>query len=81
MGVSREDQDALAVLSHRRAARATGNGYFKEQMLPVEVNAKKGVTVIDADEHIRPDADMDAMAKLRPVFTENGTVTAGNASG
>jgi len=61
---------------NRRAARATANGYFKEQMLPVEVKTKKGVTVIDQDEHIRPDADLDAMAKLRPVFTENGTVTA-----
>jgi acetyl-CoA C-acetyltransferase len=80
-GVSREDQDALAVASHQRAARATANGYFKEQMLPVEVKTKKGSTVIDHDEHIRPDADLDAMAKLRPVFTENGTVTAGNASG
>jgi acetyl-CoA C-acetyltransferase len=80
-GVSREDQDALAVASHQRAARATANGYFKEQMLPVEVKAKRGVTVIDRDEHIRPDADLAAMAKLRPVFAENGTVTAGNASG
>jgi acetyl-CoA C-acetyltransferase len=80
-GVSREDQDALAVASHQRAARATDNGYFKEQMLPVEVKAKRGVTVIDRDEHIRPDADLAAMAKLRPVFAENGTVTAGNASG
>jgi acetyl-CoA C-acetyltransferase len=80
-GVSREDQDALAVASHQRAARATANGYFKEQMLPVEVRTRKGVTVIDHDEHIRPDADLDAMAKLRPVFTEDGTVTAGNASG
>jgi acetyl-CoA C-acetyltransferase len=80
-GVSREDQDALAVASHQRAARATANGYFKEQMLPVEVKTKRGVTVIDRDEHIRPDADLAAMAKLRPVFAENGTVTAGNASG
>ena len=79
--VSRADQDALAVASHRRAARATSNGYFKEQMLPVEVKTKRGVTVIDHDEHIRPDADLGAMAKLRPVFTENGTVTPGNASG
>jgi acetyl-CoA C-acetyltransferase len=80
-GVSREDQDALAVASHQRSARATANGYFKEQMLPVEVKTKRGVTVIDRDEHIRPDADLAAMAKLRPVFAENGTVTAGNASG
>jgi acetyl-CoA C-acetyltransferase len=80
-GVSREDQDALAVASHQRAARATANGYFKEQMLPVEVETKRGPTVIDRDEHIRPDADLGAMAKLHPVFAENGTVTAGNASG
>jgi acetyl-CoA C-acetyltransferase len=80
-GVSREDQDALAVLSHQRAARATADGYFKEQILPVEVKTKKGATVIDHDEHIRPDVDLAAMAKLRPVFTEDGTVTAGNSSG
>jgi acetyl-CoA C-acetyltransferase len=79
-GVSREEQDALAVESHRRAARATANGYFKEQMLPVEVKSRKGSTVIDQDEHIRADADPDSMAKLRPIFKENGTVTAGNAS-
>jgi acetyl-CoA C-acetyltransferase len=79
-GVSREEQDALAVESHRRAVRATAGGYFKEQMLPVEVKSRKGSTVIDHDEHIRADADSDSMAKLRPVFKEKGTVTAGNAS-
>jgi len=79
-GVPREEQDALAVESHRRAARATVSGYFKEQILPVEVKTRKGTTVIDEDEHIRADADLDSMAKLRPVFKENGTVTAGNAS-
>ena len=79
-GVPREEQDALAVESHRRAARATVNGYFKEQILPVEVKTRKGTTVIDEDEHIRAEADLDSMAKLRPVFKENGTVTAGNAS-
>ncbi len=79
-GVSREEQDALAVESHRRAVRATADGYFKEQILPVEVKSRKGSTVIDHDEHIRADADSDSMAKLRPVFKENGTVTAGNAS-
>jgi acetyl-CoA C-acetyltransferase len=79
-GVSREEQDALAVESHRRAAQATAGGYFKEQILPVEVKSRKGSTVIDHDEHIRADADSDSMAKLRPVFKENGTVTAGNAS-
>jgi acetyl-CoA C-acetyltransferase len=79
-GVSREEQDALAVESHGRAVRATAGGYFKEQILPVEVKSRKGSTVIDHDEHIRADADSDSMAKLRPVFKENGTVTAGNAS-
>jgi acetyl-CoA C-acetyltransferase len=79
-GVSREEQDALAVESHRRAARATAGGYFKEQILPVEFKSRKGSTVIDHDEHILADADPDSMAKLRPVFKENGTVTAGNAS-
>jgi acetyl-CoA C-acetyltransferase len=79
-GVSRDEQDALAVESHRRAVRATAGGYFKEQILPLEVKSRKGSTVIDHDEHIRADADSDSMAKLRPVFRENGTVTAGNAS-
>jgi acetyl-CoA C-acetyltransferase len=80
-GVSREDQDALAVESHRRAAAATEAGYFKEQITPIEVRAKKGTTEIVTDEHIRPDATMEAMARLRPAFSKEGTVTAGNASG
>ena len=67
-GVSREEQDALAVESHRRAARATADGYFKEQILPVELKTRKGTTVIDRDEQIRADADPDSVAKLRPVF-------------
>ena len=79
-GVSREEQDALAVESHRRAVQAAAGGYFKEQILPVEVKSRKGNTVIDHDEHIRADASLESMAKLRPVFKENGTVTAGNAS-
>ncbi len=79
-GISREEQDALAVESHRRAAQAVAGGYFKEQILPVEVKSRKGTTVIDHDEHIRTDATIESMAKLRPVFKENGTVTAGNAS-
>ncbi len=79
-GISREEQDALAVESHRRAVHAAAGGYFKEQILPVEVKSRKGNTVIDHDEHIRTDASLESMAKLRPVFKENGTVTAGNAS-
>src|SRR5258708_26956988 len=79
-GVRREEQGALDVDSQRRAFRAAAGGYFKEQMLPVEVNSRKGSTVIDHDEHIRTDASLESMAKLRSIFKENGTVTAGNAS-
>jgi acetyl-CoA C-acetyltransferase len=80
-GVSREDQDALAVESHRRAARATDQGYFQEQIVPIELKTRKGTTVFATDEHFRRDASVEAMAKLRPVFRKDGTVTAGNASG
>jgi acetyl-CoA C-acetyltransferase len=80
--VSREDQDALAAESHRRAAAATAAGYFKEQVLPVEIPGRKGkVTIVDSDEHIRADVSLDDMARLRPAFAKDGTVTAGNASG
>jgi acetyl-CoA C-acetyltransferase len=80
-GISREDQDKLAVESHRRAAAATKEGRFTEQILPIEVKAGRKTVTFDTDEHIRPDVDLDAMAKLRPVFDKNGSVTAGNASG
>jgi acetyl-CoA C-acetyltransferase len=81
-GISREEQDALAAESHRRAAVAIREGYFKSQILGVELKTRKGTTVFDTDEHVRPDATVEGMAKLRPVFQkENGTVTAGNASG
>jgi acetyl-CoA C-acetyltransferase len=81
-GISRQDQDALAVESHRRAAAATRGGHFKTQILPIEVKGKKGPVVFDTDEHFREGTTMDDMAKLKPVFAkENGTVTAGNASG
>ena len=81
-GITREEQDKLAVESHRRAAAATKEGRFKSQILPVEVKGKKGATMFDADEHFRDGATMEDMAKLKPVFAkENGTVTAGNASG
>ncbi len=79
--VSREDQDALAVESHRRAAQALAKGYFKEQIVPIEVKTKGGLAPFDTDEHVRPDASVAAMAKLRPVFDKGGTVTAGNAAG
>jgi acetyl-CoA C-acetyltransferase len=79
--ISREDQDALAVESHRRAVTAITEGRFKEQILPLELKTRKGTTVFDTDEHPRKDADLESMTKLRPVFQKDGTVTAGNASG
>jgi acetyl-CoA C-acetyltransferase len=81
-GITRQEQDALAVESHRRAAAATKAGHFKSQIVPIEVKGKKGPVVFDTDEHFREGTSMDDMAKLKPVFVkENGTVTAGNASG
>ncbi len=80
-GISREEQDAAAVQSHQRAARAIEQGYFKDQILPVELKTRKGTTVFDTDEHVRADASLEGLAKLRPVFDKEGTVTAGNASG
>ena len=81
-GISREEQDALAVESHRRAAHASAEGRFKDQIVGIELKSRKGPVVFDTDEHIRADASIADMAKLKPVFAkENGTVTAGNASG
>ncbi len=81
-GISREDQDALAVESHRRAGAAIAAGYFKDQIVGVELRTRKGTTVFDTDEHARPGTTLEDMARLKPVFIkENGTVTAGNASG
>jgi len=79
--VSRADQDALAVESHRRAAAAAAAGYFKEQIVPVEVPGRKGTVTVDTDEHVRPGISTDDLARLRPSFAKDGTVTAGNASG
>jgi acetyl-CoA C-acetyltransferase len=79
--ITREDQDALAVESQRRAAAAIANGYFKSQILPVTVRGKTGPMSFEVDEHVRADANLAAMAKLRPVFDPRGTVTAGNAAG
>jgi acetyl-CoA C-acetyltransferase len=80
-GVSREDQDRLAVESHRRATEAIQQGYFKEQILPLKLKSRKGTTVFDTDEHVRADATLEGMAKLKPVFQADGSVTAGNAAG
>ena len=81
-GITREQQDQFAVESHRRATTATAAGHFRSQILPIELKSKKGAIQFDTDEHIRGDATLEGMAKLRAVFVkENGTVTAGNASG
>lgn len=79
--ISREEQDAFAVESNQRAARATESGAFAEQIVGVEVKTRKGVVVVDKDEHIKPDATTETLSKLRPSFKKDGTVTAGNASG
>jgi acetyl-CoA C-acetyltransferase len=81
-GITRAMQDALAVESHNRAQRATDAGYFKSQIMPVLIKSKKGEVAYQTDEHFRPNCSADELAKLKPVFLkENGTVTAGNASG
>ena len=81
-GITRQMQDELAVESHRRAARATAEGRFKSQIVPVSLKSKKGEVIFDTDEHFRGDATVEEMAKLKAVFQkDNGTVTAGNASG
>jgi len=79
--ITREDQDALAVESQRRAAAATARGYFKSQILPITVKGKGGPVAFEVDEHVRADANLAAMANLKPVFDPHGTVTAGNAAG
>jgi len=79
--ITREQQDEFAVESHRRAVNAIEKGYFKDQILPIELKTRKGVTVFDKDEHPRADATVEGMAKLRAVFKKDGSVTAGNASG
>ncbi|GGO83680.1 3-ketoacyl-CoA thiolase [Marinobacterium nitratireducens] len=80
-GISREEQDALATESHRRGQRATEEGRFREQILPIELKSRKGTVLFENDEHVRLDCEVADMAKLKPVFKRDGTVTAGNASG
>jgi acetyl-CoA C-acetyltransferase len=78
--ISRQQQDELAVESNKRAINAMEKGWFKEQILPIELKGRKGPVIVDTDEHPRADASMDGLAKLRTVFQKDGTVTAGNAS-
>ena len=80
-GISREDQDAFACESQRRAAAARDAGYFKDQITPVEVMQRRKPVSFEVDEYIRGDADLDSLSSLRPVFQKDGSVTAGNASG
>ncbi|MYD78373.1 MAG: acetyl-CoA C-acyltransferase family protein [Gammaproteobacteria bacterium] len=79
--ITRDEQDELAVESHMRAARAQTEGRFDSQVIPVELKSRKGTTVFNTDEHIRPDCSMESLAKMRTVFKSDGSVTAGNASG
>jgi acetyl-CoA C-acetyltransferase len=80
-GFTREQQDQFAVESHKRAAKALEQGYFREQIVPVELKSRKGVEQFTTDEHVRKDATLADMAKLKTVFKKDGSVTAGNASG
>jgi acetyl-CoA C-acetyltransferase len=74
--ISREDQDAFAIESQRRAGIAIEEGKFKEEIIPVEIPGKKGSTLIETDEHPRPDTTLEKLGKLKPVFRKDGTVTA-----
>ncbi len=80
-GITRQAQDELAVQSHQRAAAAIAAGYFKEQILPIESKVKGQTVVFDTDEHVKADTTLEKLAKLRPAFKGDGSVTAGNASG
>jgi acetyl-CoA C-acetyltransferase len=80
-GISRADQDAFAAESQRRAESAIKSGAFKDEIVPVVVAGKKGETRVDTDEHPRPGTTAESLAKLKPAFKKDGTVTAGNASG
>ncbi len=80
-GFTREQQDAFALESHRRAANALEKGYFKDQIVPIELKTRKGVEQFTNDEHVRKGAKIEDMQKLKAVFKKDGTVTAGNASG
>jgi acetyl-CoA acetyltransferase family protein len=79
--ISREEQDKYALRSQQEAKRALDAGYFAEEIVPVELKARKGVTMFEHDDHPRPETTLEGLAKLRPAFAKDGFVTAGNASG
>lgn len=80
-GITREMQDEIALASQQKAAAAISSGRFKDEIVPMEVKVKKNTVVFDTDEHCRPQTTLEGLAKLRPAFKKDGTVTAGNASG
>jgi acetyl-CoA C-acetyltransferase len=80
-GISREEQDALSVESHRRAAAAIAEGRFKSQIVPIVKQTRKGEVVFDTDEHVKATTTMETLGKMKPAFKKDGSVTAGNASG
>jgi acetyl-CoA acyltransferase 2 len=80
-GISREDADAYAVRSQQLAHQAWASGRMKEEVVPVEIKGRKGVTLVEQDDHLRPETTMEVLAKLPPAFKKDGVVTAGNASG
>lgn len=80
-GISREEQDAFALESQKRAAAAREAGYFKGQIVPITFQTRKGEVVFDTDEHLKPDTTLESLAKMKPAFKKDGSVTAGNASG
>jgi acetyl-CoA C-acetyltransferase len=80
-GIDRATQDAFAAFSQKKAAAARAAGRFVDEIVPVAIETRKGTTLVDADEYIRPDTTAEGLAKLRPAFKKDGTVTAGNASG
>lgn len=80
-GISREMQDELALESQRRAAQAIAEGRFSSQIVPVEIQSRKGTVRFEIDEHVRPDVTLEQLAKMKPIFKKDGSVTPGNASG
>ncbi|MDR3323710.1 MAG: acetyl-CoA C-acyltransferase family protein [Zoogloeaceae bacterium] len=80
-GITREDQDAFALESQKRAAAAQAAGYFKGQIVPITLKSRKGEVIFDTDEHLKPATTLESLAKMKPAFKKDGSVTAGNASG
>ncbi|UYN98564.1 MAG: acetyl-CoA C-acetyltransferase [Devosia sp.] len=80
-GISRDQQDAFALASQQKAAKAQADGHFTAEIAPVSIETRKGTTIVDADDHLRPETSAEGLGKLRPAFDKEGSVTAGNASG